>query len=206
MVIGVSIALLGAGLIWAAFNCIDSLQHNSEVMRKYTGRSEFSHVDLGFNLQQASMDVSQRKRTETEKNAVVERRPAPTHEPTGSEIDFTAGLKAIDERKYEDAVREFSVVLQKIPEESKHKQLWQVTDWTAQKLLYIAFAYQQRAYCQLQLKQYQLAVNDLSEAIKIRPAYVLNFENRAKAYRLIGDMTSAKADLVRASQLKEILE
>jgi hypothetical protein len=73
-------------------------------MRQYKGRSEFSKLDpTTMNLvldkqQRAEKKVlDERKRAETTKVRVVQKRPLPAHNPTGSEVNFMAGLKAIDQ-------------------------------------------------------------------------------------------------------------
>ncbi len=93
-------------------------------------------------------------------------------------------------------------MLEKIPRESKHKSIWHVSDFRPDKQLYLAFTYQQRAYCQLPLRQYALAIKDLDEAIKIRPDYALNFENRAKAQAILGNTKAAQTDLARFRDLE----
>ena len=66
---------------------------------------------------------------------------------------------------------------------------------------YLSWGPQNRAWCYIQLKNYGKAIDDLTEAIKLRPTYALNFENRAQCYQLTDRPDLAKNDLVTAKKL-----
>jgi serine/threonine protein kinase len=66
-----------------------------------------------------------------------------------------------------------------------------------------SFSYQARALCYSKLHQLQLAVEDLTEAIKLRPDSDQLYLNRALAYDEMGKTDLAEADRHRADQLTD---
>ena len=60
-----------------------------------------------------------------------------------------------------------------------------------------------RAFVLAELGRDAEAIGDLSEAIRLRPAYGRAFRARAEARARLGDRAGADADLARARQLDE---
>jgi tetratricopeptide (TPR) repeat protein len=61
--------------------------------------------------------------------------------------------------------------------------------------------YQYRSLCYLKTGKYSLAVADSTAAIKLLPGNALNYENRAKAYYLLGQKALGDADIKMARAL-----
>jgi tetratricopeptide (TPR) repeat protein len=59
-----------------------------------------------------------------------------------------------------------------------------------------AIAYNNRAIAYMRLKKYDLAIRDLTLAIKAAPPWIVPLVNRAAAYRLNGQPDLARADLI----------
>jgi len=66
---------------------------------------------------------------------------------------------------------------------------------------YLAWGYQCRGFCYLHNKLLEKGVQDLNEAIKLRPRYAPNYANRAKAYRLMGNLKLAQEDEAKMRSL-----
>jgi tetratricopeptide (TPR) repeat protein len=65
----------------------------------------------------------------------------------------------------------------------------------------LALAYQQRAYSYAKDQRFQDALNDLSEAIRIKPDDARAYEQRAAIEKGINDYDKALADLAEASKI-----
>ena len=123
----------------------------------------------------------------------------------GSELVFEAGVKASEQGEFRESMKLFSKVLTLIPGEAKSKKVWIARGVPCDRNLYTAFAYQLRSFCFLQQKQYREGINDLDTAIRLRPDYTVNYQNRAAAYTLIGERNLAAADLQTVRRL-EVLD
>jgi|SRR5581483_4284404 len=64
----------------------------------------------------------------------------------------------------------------------------------------LAIAYQQRAFAYANDQRFQDALNDLSEAIKIKPGDAHTYEQRAAIYMRINDYDKALADYAEAAK------
>jgi tetratricopeptide (TPR) repeat protein len=64
-----------------------------------------------------------------------------------------------------------------------------------------AWCYQNLAYISFLKAEYQKGIDDITQAIAIRPAYAINFKNRCVAYRKLGKMDLAQRDFFRVRQL-----
>ena len=53
------------------------------------------------------------------------------------------------------------------------------------------------------MKQYQNAIADYSEAIRLKPKVALAYSNRANSYDSLGKTTEAKLDRAKAEELKK---
>lgn len=65
----------------------------------------------------------------------------------------------------------------------------------------LAMALQNRAFCSLMMKDFQPAIADLTEAIKLQPTWQDSYLNRAKAYKNIGKLKESEADFAKARTL-----
>jgi tetratricopeptide (TPR) repeat protein len=52
------------------------------------------------------------------------------------------------------------------------------------------------------LKQYDKAIADYTEAVRLKPDYAGAYDNRAFAYEKLGQIEKAKEDRAKAEQLK----
>ena len=64
-----------------------------------------------------------------------------------------------------------------------------------------ADAYINRGRAYHQLSQYDKAIADYTEAIRIDPDYADAYYNRGRAHRELGNLVKAKADFARAKEL-----
>src|SRR5438128_6164876 len=64
----------------------------------------------------------------------------------------------------------------------------------------LAIAYQQRAFTYANDQRFQDALNDLNEAIKIKPGEAHTYEQRAAIYMRINDYDKALADYAEAAK------
>ncbi len=62
-----------------------------------------------------------------------------------------------------------------------------------------ALALNARGYAQLRLRNYQGAIDDCSQAIRLNPSYANAYVNRSVARRASGDVAGAREDLHRAT-------
>ncbi len=62
-------------------------------------------------------------------------------------------------------------------------------------------AFNLRGYAHLRLLQFEQAVADCSEAIRLQPAFMNAYENRASARRHLGDHAGAQEDAHKVSDL-----
>jgi len=67
-------------------------------------------------------------------------------------------------------------------------------------------AYNARCYSYLRLKQYDQAIADCSEAIKLDPSYANAYQNRGVALHYKGDRAGGNEDLKRAAALQPVAE
>jgi tetratricopeptide (TPR) repeat protein len=108
------------------------------------------------------------------------------------------GRSLMHSKKYPDAVAKFSQAIT-AGQDPKEKALYKIKAMFGYKL---CLNYQCRAYCLLMMKDYQKALDDLNEAIKLRPDWPENYINRGKALKLLGRSKEAQADLEKASRMK----
>jgi tetratricopeptide (TPR) repeat protein len=111
---------------------------------------------------------------------------------------YEEGRPLMEEKKYPEAIEKFTAAL-KAFDDPKEKARYKSKEMADYKL---AWNYQCRAYCLLQMKDYQRGVSDLDQAIKLRPDYKENYDNRARALTVLGRKDEAKADEDKASHIK----
>ncbi|PWT94476.1 MAG: hypothetical protein C5B53_13080 [Candidatus Melainabacteria bacterium] len=122
----------------------------------------------------------------------------PAHEK--SERVYQEGRRLMGANKLDPAISKFSQFLEQFRNESQSIK----NEKQNQHDLYLAWGYQCRGFCYLKEGQYEKGIQDLSEAIKLRPRYAVNYANRAKAYRLIGQPKLAKEDEAKVRSLPRV--
>ena len=110
---------------------------------------------------------------------------------------YWRGRALLTANRYESAIPIFTQFIETYKSESLHlkKEDKVMHDY------YLAWGFQNRGYCYLELRGYAEGIKNLSEAIKLRPHYAANYTNRAKAYRLLGKDKLAQDDLNKARLL-----
>ena len=83
--------------------------------------------------------------------------------------------------EYKDAITAYGLVLRKLPE--------------------FAEAYQGRGLAYYHDERYELALEDISRAIELKPDLAVAYANRAALHRKLGDTQKAIADLEKALEL-----
>jgi tetratricopeptide (TPR) repeat protein len=63
-----------------------------------------------------------------------------------------------------------------------------------------------RGYAQLRLRNYQGAINDCTQAIRLNPSYANAYLNRSVAKRAMGDVAGARDDQHRAAELGNVAQ
>ncbi len=91
------------------------------------------------------------------------------------------GNKLRDERKYDEAIKEYTVAISLDPK--------------------MVFACEGRASAYLNLRQWQKTIDDCSEAIKLNPKDAAAFAARGNALKQIGNLKSAIDDFTQASDI-----
>jgi tetratricopeptide (TPR) repeat protein len=197
-----AVVLLAASIIAVTIYAIDSLQKNSAAVRKVKA------VEIDPALKPLpdpvlNHEISKREHTVEDMQLT---QPELSRRLEGSEILFQQCCDAMENGHYSLGAHLATRVLAMIPEEAKKKKMWIAGGGTASdRNLFTALALQLRALCYLQQKQIQPGIDDLNQAIKLRPSYAVNYRNRAAAYNLTGQKALAQADLNMARQL-ELME
>jgi tetratricopeptide (TPR) repeat protein len=115
-------------------------------------------------------------------------KPDPIHE--ASQKTYWKARNLMDSEKVDEAIPLYSKYIDQFKKESAAAK----NENKVEHDFYLSWGYQNRAYCYLHNKKYAEGVADLSDAIKLRPNYVTNYVNRAKAYRLMGKTKLALDD------------
>ncbi|MBX9671514.1 MAG: hypothetical protein K2X93_28255 [Candidatus Obscuribacterales bacterium] len=84
-------------------------------------------------------------------------------------------------------------------DDPQEKRIYKVREFGQYQLFR---CFQGRAYCQLMLKDWERAIDNLSEAIKLFPEIQENYINRGKAYMAINRRKEAEADFAVAKVLR----
>jgi len=119
---------------------------------------------------------------------------------TKSELNkhFGKGLGYLSQNNYVSAIDEFTAAIQSY-KEPKEKALWKDKKFAD---VILSRVYDSRAYCRLMRKEYELAVEDLTQSITLYPRKQDTFINRGKAYQMLGKQKEANADFATARNLK----
>ncbi|MBS2007524.1 MAG: hypothetical protein JST01_10815 [Cyanobacteria bacterium SZAS TMP-1] len=191
-----SIVLVSGAIAWVAWNCIESTHKNADLAAK-TIKNPQDFKASGHSYETVRKDLG----------AVMKADPRELDDklpdPRGSEIPFEKGLTETEQGNWSSAQAHFTKALELIPVEARTQHVWHPYGNIADEKFFTAFCYQHRAYCYLQQKAYKQAIADLSEAINRRPGYALNYENRARAYYLLGERKLGAADMALAKSFSE---
>jgi tetratricopeptide (TPR) repeat protein len=94
----------------------------------------------------------------------------------------------------------------KYAEQERFTQAVPLFDQAIQLDSNFTLAYNARCYAFLRLRQYDRAINDCSEAIKLDASYINAYQNRGVAKQLSGDRAGANIDFKRAAELQPIAQ
>jgi tetratricopeptide (TPR) repeat protein len=125
-------------------------------------------------------------------------KPDPIHD--SSQKTYWKGRRLMESGKTGEAIPLFSDYITQFKKESATTKKENQTEHD----YYLSWGYQNRGYCYLHDKKYPEGVADLSDAIKLRPNYAMNYINRAKAYRLMGNIKLAQADDAKIMSLPKL--
>lgn len=103
-------------------------------------------------------------------------------EPRSAEEHHRRGRELLKEKKYADAIAEFSEAIRRQPE------------WS--------LAYNARGYAYYMSHDYERALADLDEAIRLSPDYLNAYQNRSRSRRAAGDRAGSEADSRKVRELQ----
>lgn len=92
------------------------------------------------------------------------------------------GRELLKEKKYADAITEFSRAIREEPDS--------------------ALVYNARGYAYYMERDYQRALADLDHAIRLNPEYLNAYQNRSRSRRAAGDLPGSEADSKRVRELQ----
>jgi tetratricopeptide (TPR) repeat protein len=110
---------------------------------------------------------------------------------------YWRGRNAMDRNDFNRAIDYYTLAIEAFSDPSQ-RAFYKTEEMLNYKL---SWDYANRAFCYCSLRQFDLAIPDLSEAIKLRPDYDVNYRNRAEAYRQLGKTDLQKKDLATANSL-----
>jgi tetratricopeptide (TPR) repeat protein len=196
-VAGIILGVLTIALVLVVLAPVNVLQENAEEMHKVHPNAEgLEKTPQGFMV----MPFEGRSEHVATVHDLLR------NEKETAERDFIltvydTGDIMLDSGKYKEAIAKLSVgidLLDKLEREHQLDRFGTPESVAAHR----ADFYGQRAYGYLQLKQWQKGIDDINIAIRNRPDYDILYENRARAYDMIGKHTLAEADRVKARQYK----
>jgi tetratricopeptide (TPR) repeat protein len=198
LILGLSIALVTAGIGWVCWTCIDSLQshegklHNFHVTADNT-KIDSHHLDIFKNDIDSKVSVDKMSPSLDLQTVLVKQ--------DGSELIYNEGLTAFDEKQYDKAIGCFTKVLSLIPAEAKRKSTWFASGDTVDRVKYTMWCYRHRGNCHKLKKDFSKAVADYSDSIKQMPEIAVNYQKRAELYYLLGKKALGDADSKKAEEL-----
>jgi tetratricopeptide (TPR) repeat protein len=191
-ILALAVTLVAGAIAWVGWNCIDSLQKHTGKLKNYHSTAENTKIDTNLNDELTKkVDVPVLSEHVEPDLAIQDA----ISKPEGSELYMNKGGMASDKGQYSQAVTYFTQVLAMIPGEAKNKTSWRTGLSNRDKTSYTEYAYEQRAFCYLQMRQYAPAIADLTAAIKLQPDNAQAYQNRAKAYHFLGDKVHEAADV-----------
>ena len=110
---------------------------------------------------------------------------------------YEKGRIARDDYKFEKA-REYFTEAIKAGDSPEEKKLFKKPEYYK---ITLGRAYQNRAFCSLNLREFETAIKDLNQAIKLDPEAQENYINRGKAYQKLGKAAEARKDFDKAQSL-----
>lgn len=114
-----------------------------------------------------------------------------------SRAALKGAFENLENGKYKEAIPGFSQAIKALDEPGEKALFKDGHSVERYKLM----ALENRAFCNLNLKQYLQAIPDLTLAIKMAPNSKQNYINRGKAYDLLGRKKEAEADFAKAKDL-----
>jgi tetratricopeptide (TPR) repeat protein len=190
-IFALAIALVAGAIAWVGWNCLDSLEKHTGKLKNYHVTAENTKIDSNLNDDLKKKVDVQVMSEHVEPDLAIQE---VISVPEGSELYMNKGGKALDKGQFDQAVSCFSQVLAMIPEEAK-KTSWRTGLSNRDRTSYTEYAYEQRAFCYLQMHNYSRAIADLTAAIKLQPDNAQAYQNRAKAYHFLGEKALEAADM-----------
>jgi len=198
-VLAVAIIVVAGALLWVGMSLVDSAQKRADNLKKLNTTPE--NTKIAINQYEAVPDDVGELMAPDDKKMAAERANY-----RGSEIPFHRGLDEMEANKFDAAIADMTKVIAMVPQEAKTQKIWHSDGTIQEQAFFTAFTYQARAYCYAQQRQYKLAVADLTQAIKLRPGYPQNYENRAKAYYYLGQKALGDADMQQLRSMSDVAE
>jgi len=198
-IFALAIVAVAGALLWVGMGLVDSAQKRADNLKKLNNTAENTKIAIN-QYEAVPDDVGELMAPDDEKMAADRARYR------GSEIPFHRGLDEMEANKFDAAIADMTKVIAMVPQEAKTQKTWHSDGTIQDQAFFTAFTYQARAYCYAQQKQYKLAVADLTQAIKLRPGYPQNFENRAKAYYFLGQKALGDADMQQVRSMSDVAE
>lgn len=123
--------------------------------------------------------------------------------PDVSDAHFLKGLCLVGLSEFERAIPAFTRAIELSKKEIDEFRVSR-KNVLPELDLRLSQEYQNRGYCFVKLERYQLGIDDISTAIKLRPMYKINYLNRARAYEKLGQKALAQKDRAKEKTLPAV--
>lgn len=194
---GIVLGVLTIGLVLVVLAPVNVLQENAEEMHKVHPNAEgLEKAPQGFMVLPFE---GRSEHVNTVHDLLRNEKETPERDFILTTYDM--GDVMLDSGKYQEAVDKLTVgieFLNKLEKEHHLARFGSPESVAAHR----ADFYGQRAFGYLHLKKWQKAIDDLNIALRNRPNYDVLYDNRAKAYDMLGKHALAEADREKVKQFK----